>query len=323
MLLLLFAHPLYWWLRGRIRDDQEAVADAVAARESPHDYAQELLNWVRRTEYRKPMRAVAAVGVWESRWQLSRRIAMLLDETFCVQTAVSRRWKCRAVGLLMLVGAALSLVTLQPSRSVGQQDASAAQAGVDENKNDGVGKTSDSAGIATAESKNSPATAATIAWCWPERIADNAHKESRKRTADRWSLLRRARTGCGRRSCHALLDRRQAPAKVAGVPPKRGDGSGRKFPAFAPVAAISSSERCEDYAVIVTATGRATATIADVSQRRFNNLHLVMPEAGLLRGRIAGPNGRPVEGAVVWVPLAALAAGRRDQGGQDECQWGI
>ena len=37
------AHPLFWWLRKKTRDDQETVADAVAARDNRPDYAAELL----------------------------------------------------------------------------------------------------------------------------------------------------------------------------------------------------------------------------------------------------------------------------------------
>ena len=121
-MLLLFAHPLYWWLRRQIRNDQELVADAVAARENRPDYAEELLGWARLTTGNlPPVRVSAAVGIWEGPSQLTRRIAMLLDETFRVQTAASRRWKYQAIGLLLLVGAACSLVTLQPAPLAGQQ----------------------------------------------------------------------------------------------------------------------------------------------------------------------------------------------------------
>ncbi len=116
--LLLFAHPLYWRLRGQIRGDQEAVADAFAASERRHEYAQDLLAWARLTVDRKLTRAIAVVGILESSTQLSRRITMLLDETFCVQTTVSREWKYRALGAFVLLGAALSLVTLQPGCSL-------------------------------------------------------------------------------------------------------------------------------------------------------------------------------------------------------------
>lgn len=115
LLAILFAHPLYWWLRRRVRDNQEAVADAVAARENRPDYAEELLHWARLTTGASPLRMSTAAGLWESHSQLTRRIVMLLDETFRVQTAVSRRWKYQAVGLLALLAAACSLVTLQPA----------------------------------------------------------------------------------------------------------------------------------------------------------------------------------------------------------------
>jgi hypothetical protein len=46
LLLVLYAHPLYWWLRRRIRDDQEALADASAAvGEGQVSYAEVLLSW--------------------------------------------------------------------------------------------------------------------------------------------------------------------------------------------------------------------------------------------------------------------------------------
>lgn len=128
LLLLLFAHPLYWWLRRQIRNDQELLADAVAAHQSRVDYAEQLLGWARLTTGQPPVRAAAAVGILEGSSQLTRRIAMLLDETFHVQTAASRRWKVQAIGALMLVGAACSLVTLQPAPLVGQQTQAASSA---------------------------------------------------------------------------------------------------------------------------------------------------------------------------------------------------
>ena len=123
LLAILFAHPLYWWLRRKIRDDQELVADAMAAGESRPDYAEELLGWARLTTGLSPVRASAAVGLWEGPSQLTRRIATLLDETFCVQTAASRRWKYQAIGLLALLGLAGSLLTFQPARSAAQSAA--------------------------------------------------------------------------------------------------------------------------------------------------------------------------------------------------------
>ncbi len=43
---LLWAHPVYWWLRRRMRQDQEILADAAAASLiGPADYAAQLVAW--------------------------------------------------------------------------------------------------------------------------------------------------------------------------------------------------------------------------------------------------------------------------------------
>ena len=125
LLVVLYAHPLFWWLRRAVRNDQECLADAVAAGDDRPDYAQELLRWVRLGPAASPARAWAAVGIWENASQLSRRIAMLLDENLKIRPTGSRRWQCQAAGALVALGAALSLVTLQPGRSPAQQGAAA------------------------------------------------------------------------------------------------------------------------------------------------------------------------------------------------------
>ena len=120
LLVLLFPHPLLWWLRRAIRGDQELLADAAAAGDNRPAYAEELLRLVRKTAYPSPIAATVAVGIWESSSQLSRRIAMLLDESFRVEPRTPRRWRYRALGLLVILGAACSPLTLQPARSAGQ-----------------------------------------------------------------------------------------------------------------------------------------------------------------------------------------------------------
>src|SRR5262249_7120238 len=73
LLPLLLAHPLYWWLRGRVREDQEALADAAAAGEDGAiDYAATLLQWVRLG--RKRRGAAAALALWGKPSELKRRI---------------------------------------------------------------------------------------------------------------------------------------------------------------------------------------------------------------------------------------------------------
>jgi beta-lactamase regulating signal transducer with metallopeptidase domain/protocatechuate 3,4-dioxygenase beta subunit len=117
LLLLLFAHPLFWWLRRAVRHDQELLADAFAAGDARHDYAAELLAVVRHSARPSPITAAGAVGLWEGPSQLTRRIATLLDETFRIQPKGSRRWKIQVLSILFLMGAACSLITLKPARS--------------------------------------------------------------------------------------------------------------------------------------------------------------------------------------------------------------
>ena len=120
LLVLLFPHPLLWWLRRAIRGDQELLADAAAAGDNRPAYAEELLRLVRKTAYHSPIAATVAVGIWESPSQLSRRIDMLLDESFHVEPRSPRRWRLRALAVLAILGASCSLMTLQPARSSGE-----------------------------------------------------------------------------------------------------------------------------------------------------------------------------------------------------------
>ena len=119
LFVLLFAHPLFWWLRRAIRGDQELLADAAAAGDNRPAYAEELLRLIRTIAHPSPISV--SVGIWESSSQLSRRISVLLDENFCVEPRASRPWRYQALGLLLLLGLAGSLVTLQPRRSAGEE----------------------------------------------------------------------------------------------------------------------------------------------------------------------------------------------------------
>lgn len=117
LLLAMFAHPLYWWLQRRIRQDQESVADAeVVARAGRTDYAKELLNWAQRLHGRPPVYA-AALGIWERPSSLTRRIKMILDETRRIHARCSRKWRAGAMAAAGLLALATSLLTLQPTVS--------------------------------------------------------------------------------------------------------------------------------------------------------------------------------------------------------------
>jgi beta-lactamase regulating signal transducer with metallopeptidase domain len=115
LLLLLFAHPLYWWLRARIREDQELLADASAANQTKREeYAAQLLAWARTRAGKSASRVPAAVGVWERPSALSRRIETLLDDSLRIETDCSRLWRRSAVVMLMLFTVLLSCITFRP-----------------------------------------------------------------------------------------------------------------------------------------------------------------------------------------------------------------
>jgi Zn-dependent protease with chaperone function len=122
LLAVLFAHPLFWWLRRAIRGDQELLADAIAAGENRQGYAEQLVQLARKPPLRLGPRGLVspAVGIDEGPSQLSRRIAVLLDESFHVDLGGSRGWKRPSLGLMVLLGVACSLVTLRPAPSAGQ-----------------------------------------------------------------------------------------------------------------------------------------------------------------------------------------------------------
>jgi hypothetical protein len=119
LLVLFFAHPLYWWLRSRIRQDQETIADAAAIREgSALDYAATLLTWLRLGAEQHA--AALAFGGRPS--QMKRRIAMLVSPDWRVETRCSRRVLC-GIGALAALGVlTLSLLTLRPAGTANAEE---------------------------------------------------------------------------------------------------------------------------------------------------------------------------------------------------------
>ena len=114
LLPLLFAHPVYWWLRRRTREDQELLADAAAA-QGRVDYAEALLAWAKRTPYPPPLAVAGSLALWERPSQLKRRIIMLLDRDFRVEPTCPRRWGLGVRAGMALAVLALSFMTFRPS----------------------------------------------------------------------------------------------------------------------------------------------------------------------------------------------------------------
>lgn len=72
-----------------------------------------------------------------------------------------------------------------------------------------------------------------------------------------------------------------------------------------------TQERSDEYTIVATAAGRATAFMTFPNRKMDGKqLELQMPEASELRGQVLGPGGTPVQGAMVWthqpLPLPEL-----------------
>jgi beta-lactamase regulating signal transducer with metallopeptidase domain len=74
---------------------------------------------------------------------------------------------------------------------------------------------------------------------------------------------------------------------------------------FEPVAALRDSETFKQYLISAAANGRATVVLnrPNPPWRVADHLQIAISEAASLRGKIMGPDGRPVEGAKVWTSL--------------------
>lgn len=115
LLPALFAHPLYWWLRARIRDDQEALADAVASGVGgPLSYAETLLSWSRNASEGPRFAAGGSAALFERPSQIKRRIAMLLNPDLRIETHCPAWWRIAARAVAASTVVAASLVTLRP-----------------------------------------------------------------------------------------------------------------------------------------------------------------------------------------------------------------
>jgi|GEM_PF-3416297 len=116
LLPVLFAHPAYWWLRRRVRDDQEVLADADAATVGGRvGYAEALLSWARAAAERPRPAVAGSLALWERPSQLRRRITVLLDRDFRVETTCPRSWRLGARAATALAVLGLSVFTFRPA----------------------------------------------------------------------------------------------------------------------------------------------------------------------------------------------------------------
>jgi hypothetical protein len=102
--VLFYPFPWFWSLRGRLRLDQEYLADAEAVEVGSRvEYAEFLLQWTTRAASRRV--PAAGVGVLGRSSDLFRRISMLLRGQPSVETRSPRLWS-------LVVGPALLAVAI-------------------------------------------------------------------------------------------------------------------------------------------------------------------------------------------------------------------
>ena len=123
--IVLYAQPLFWWLRRTIRVNQEVLADAAAATvygDNRLAYAATLVGWAR--SWRRPHHgalASAALALWERPSMLHERVRLLLDLKYRVEAAAPRCWSMAAASAVLFASVVLSMVTLRPSAATAQE----------------------------------------------------------------------------------------------------------------------------------------------------------------------------------------------------------
>ena len=123
---ILFAHPAYWWLRGRIRDDQEILADAAAATDGRVDYASVLLSWAQTGSARPGLAVAGSLALWERPSQLKKRIVMLLDRDFRVELTCPQWWRFTVRAAILVSVLSLSVMSFRPAPALAEPQNTAA-----------------------------------------------------------------------------------------------------------------------------------------------------------------------------------------------------
>ncbi|MCO6047613.1 carboxypeptidase regulatory-like domain-containing protein [Aeoliella sp. ICT_H6.2] len=149
LMIVIWAHPLYWFFRRRVRLDQETLADAAAAElTSRTSYAEQLVGWARQLESVQTPTLAGAVGLWETKSQLRKRIAVLLDERLTILRDCSKKWKLAALVLCGTVALGLSLLTIEPGKANAEEmTADASETTTDEASGEVAGPPANQRGV--------------------------------------------------------------------------------------------------------------------------------------------------------------------------------
>jgi beta-lactamase regulating signal transducer with metallopeptidase domain len=116
LLLVLWAHPLYWRLRRIMRQDQEYLADAAAAElAGPTDYAAMLVTWARSLAGAERIPVSTTLSIWERPSNLTRRVAAILNENDRMHSRYSGRAHAAIIAGMAVVSLFVGSLSVRPS----------------------------------------------------------------------------------------------------------------------------------------------------------------------------------------------------------------
>lgn len=291
LFIAMWANPLFWFVKRRLRLDQEALADAAAAELTSRQlYAEQLVAWARRVGSQPTVRLSAAVGLWERPSQLRQRVALLLNEHLKVIRDCSRRWRLASLVTCVLLASALSLLTLQPGEGAppGKSDAqTTAELNPSKDTQNGGRPQPNVDPVRQSDLRREPNTATGRA------VDENDHPVSRAEV-----FLFRVNQNDGTRK---LLGQKSTDAegrfRFDYVIDIDKEFPGRKFPA----SYESVDELLEGF---VRAPGRITNSWLLMPQHvaKAGEYHEAkMLPAATFRGRVTDSGGKPVAGALVSI----------------------
>jgi RNA polymerase sigma-70 factor (ECF subfamily) len=297
--IVLWANPLFWLIKRRLRLDQEALADAAAADlTSRHEYAEQLVAWARDLSHQPALQLSSAVGLWEGPSQLSQRIAILLNDQLQIFRTTSRRLRLSATTLALIAAAVLSLVTLQPASRADEKNTNAAL------------KTT------TEKLLNEPSAA-------PQRPAADRIERLKPNTITGRAVDENKQPVAGAEVFLFRLNRIDASRKLVAQKTTGADGRfefdnvidiTREFPG-GKLTPFNPQEE-EFIQLVVRSPKRATGSQMDIRQRIARDgefLEISLPPAARLTGRVTGPDGKPVAGALVSRGGSGFTAWERAQ----------
>lgn len=263
LLALLWAHPLYWWTRRRLRADQELLADAAAASQmGTADYAALLVTWTRQVAAQRGPAVSTAVGIWEGRSGLEQRVTALLEPSNRTIVRTSGRTRIGVAAAMTVSTLFATMFSLRPPR------------------------------VELVSAQDQPTARDRLSDAKPS-LAKTA--ESRPRSNDVGGTCRDndRKPIAGVRVALYSLDKRNFRQTL--VQQASTDGSGRFIFQNAPA---TPPQNYYWHGLLLVARRDGLASVVK-SARRGEQIDVVMPRSVSCTGRIVDQKGKPIPDAIV------------------------